>query len=43
MRIEVFARLLAEGWLALEDIAGLDAEKREHIRRQSKFWKRTDA
>ncbi len=41
--IDVFARLLAEGWLALEDLAGLDAEKREFIRKQSEFWKRTDA
>jgi hypothetical protein len=43
MRIDVFAQLLAEGWLALEDLAGLDTEKREFIRKRSEFWKGTDA
>jgi len=38
--IGVFARLMAEGWLTLEDLAGLDIAKRELIREHSNVWRR---
>jgi hypothetical protein len=41
--IGVFARLVAEDWLALEELAGLDIAKRELIREHSTVWKRADA
>jgi hypothetical protein len=41
--ISVFARLLAEGWLTLDDIAGLDMAKQELIREHGTVWTRTDA
>jgi hypothetical protein len=41
--IGVFARLLAEGWLTLEDIAGLNVAKQELIRERSTVWTRGDA
>jgi len=41
--VGVFARLMAEGWLSLEDLAGLDLAKRELIRERSAAWRRADA
>lgn len=41
--IGVFARLIAEGWLTLEDLAGLDMAKRELISEHSAAWRRADA
>src|SRR5438477_105689 len=41
--ISVFARLMAEGWLTLEDLGGLDIAKRELIREHSAVWRRADA
>ncbi len=41
--IGVFARLLADGWLTLEDLTGLDATKLELICDRSAIWKRSDA
>ena len=41
--ISVFARLLAEGWLTLDDIAGLNRAKQELIREHSTVWTRADA
>ena len=41
--IGVFGRLLAEGWLTLDDIGGLDSSKRELIREHSTVWTRADA
>ncbi len=41
--IGVFARLMAEGWLTLEDLAGLDMAKLELIREHSVAWRRADA
>lgn len=40
--IGVFARLMAEGWLTLEDLAGMDLAKRELIREHSTAWRRAD-
>lgn len=40
--VGVFARLMAEGWLTLEDLAGLDLAKRELIRERSAAWRRAD-
>jgi hypothetical protein len=41
--INVFARLMAEGWLTVEDLAGLDIAKRELIRKHSAVWRRAGA
>jgi len=41
--ISVFARLMAEGWLTLEDLAGLDIAKCELIREHSAAWRQADA
>jgi hypothetical protein len=41
--IGVFAPLMAEGWLTLEDLVGLDMAKQEFIREHSAVWKRADA
>ena len=41
--IGVFARLLAEGWVTLDDLEGLDMTKQELIREHSDVWKRADA
>lgn len=41
--IGVFARLMAEGWLTLEDLAGMDLAKRELIRERSAVWKQVDS
>ena len=40
--IGVFARLMAEGWLTLEDRAGLDIAKLELIGEHSAVWSRAD-
>ncbi|WP_239287954.1 hypothetical protein [Candidatus Nitrotoga sp. 1052] len=40
--IGVFAQLMAEGWLTLEDLAGMDLAKRELIREHSTAWWRAD-
>jgi hypothetical protein len=41
--ISVFARLLAEGWLTMEDLRDLDNAKCKLIREHSAAWARTDA
>ena len=41
--IDVFARLLAEGWLTLDELAGLDTSKLELVRNRSAMWKVNDA
>jgi len=41
--ITVFARLLAEGWLTMEDLGGLDTAKCELIREHSAAWTQADA
>lgn len=41
--IGVFARLIGEGWLTMDELAGLDSEKLELIRHQSAHWKVVDA
>ena len=41
--IGVFARLLAEGWVTMEDLGGLEMTKQELIREHSDIWKRADA
>ncbi len=38
--IGVFARLIAEDWLTVDDLAGLDMAKLELIREHSAGWKR---
>jgi hypothetical protein len=41
--VSVFARLMAEGWLTLKDLAGLELPKRELICEHSAAWRRADA
>jgi hypothetical protein len=41
--IGVFARLIAEGWLTIEELAGLSGEKLDLIRERSSAWKQIDA
>src|SRR5437763_2837936 len=41
--IGVFARLIAEGWCTVEELAGLSSEKLGLIREQSAAWKQIDA
>jgi hypothetical protein len=41
--IGVFARLIAEGWLTIEELVGLSSEKLGLIQEQSAAWKQTDA
>lgn len=40
--ISVFARLLAEGWLAMDELRDLDMAKCRLIREHSAAWTRTD-
>jgi hypothetical protein len=41
--IAVFARLVAEGWLSLDELADLDRSKMDFIREQSAAWGSRDA
>jgi hypothetical protein len=39
--IGVFARLIGEGWLTIEELAGLDDEKLGFICECARFWQRS--
>jgi hypothetical protein len=41
--VSVFARLLAQGWLTMEDLAGLDDAKRKLIHEHAVGWQHDDA
>jgi hypothetical protein len=41
--IDVFARLVAEGWLTLPELAGLRSDKLQLIEQGSAYWKKADA
>jgi hypothetical protein len=41
--IGVFAQLIAEGWLAIEELAGMDSEKLDLIRERNAVRKQIDA
>ena len=41
--IHVFAQLVAQGWLTLDELAGLHSEKLGLIQRASVYWSKRDA
>ena len=41
--IDVFAQLIANGWLNVDELAGLHSEKLHLIRQASAYWGKRDA